>query len=68
MLMLYIVPIIVFSIITGIMYKMEKEPKQHKIKVVLPGVIVSIVLFLIIKFRDNLFNNEPMMNGNYFDA
>jgi hypothetical protein len=67
--LLYIVPIILFGIITGIMYKMEDDKsKMNKIKLVLPGVIVSVIVFFIIKYRDNLFNQEPIMGGNYFDA
>ena len=68
---LYILPIIIFVIVSGVMYMISKDPKKNDIKNiitrnVLPGLLISITVFLIIKFKDNL-NNEPMMDGNYFD-
>ena len=70
---LYILPIIIFAIVSGVMYMISKDPKKNDIKNiitrnVLPGMLISIIVFLIIKFKDaNLLNNEPMMDGNYFD-
>ena len=70
---LYILPIIIFVIVSGVMYMISKDPKKNDIKNiitrnVLPGMLISIIVFLIIKFKDaNLLNNEPMMDGNYFD-
>ena len=70
---LYILPIIIFVIVSGVMYMISKDPKKNDIKNiitrnVLPGMLISITVFLIIKFKDaNLLNNEPMMDGNYFD-
>jgi hypothetical protein len=71
MTILYILPIIIFVIVSGVMYMISKDPKKNDIKNiitrnVLPGLLISITVFLIIKFKDNL-NNEPMMDGNYFD-
>ena len=68
---LYILPIIIFIIVSSVMYMISKDPKKNDIKNiimrnVLPGMLISIIVFLIIKFKDNL-NNEPMMDGNYFD-
>ena len=68
---LYILPIIIFAIVSSVMYMISKDPKKNDIKNiimrnVLPGMLISIIVFLIIKFKDNL-NNEPMMDGNYFD-
>ena len=70
---LYILPIIIFAIVSSVMYMISKDPKKNDIKNiitrnVLPGLLISIIVFLIIKFKDaNLLNNEPMMDGNYFD-
>ena len=70
---LYILPIIIFAIVSSVMYMISKDPKKNDIKNiitrnVLPGMLISIIVFLIIKFKDaNLLNNEPMMDGNYFD-
>ena len=70
---LYSLPIIIFTIVSGVMYMISKDPKKNDIKNiitrnVLPGMLISIIVFLIIKFKDaNLLNNEPMMDGNYFD-
>ena len=73
MTILYILPIIIFIIVSSVMYMISKDPKKNDIKNiimrnVLPGMLISIIVFLIIKFKDaNLLNNEPMMDGNYFD-
>jgi len=70
---LYIVPIIVFLIVSFGMYsisndKTKSEPQSIFIRNVLPGIVVSLLVFVIIKFKDSqLFINEPLLGGNYFD-
>jgi len=50
------------------MYKYSDDKENSKIQILSPGLIIAILAFLIIKYKDNLFNTEPMMAGNYFDA
>jgi len=63
-----IVPCIVFLIVTSILYYMndEKDNKSVLLKNILPGCLVSIIVFIILKYKV-LFANEPLMGGNYFD-
>ena len=67
---LYGFPIFVFIVLSIVMYSISSEENKDKIitKNILPSAIVSLLLFLIIKFKDSMmFNNEPMKTGNYFD-
>jgi hypothetical protein len=48
----------------------EKKNKPDKIifRNIFPGIIVGLLVFIIIKYKDsNLFNQEPLMTGNFFD-
>ena len=71
--MLYVVPIVVFLIVSLGMYmisndKNKSKPKTIIIRNVLPGIVVSLLVFVIIKYKDSeLFNPEPLMSGNYFE-
>ena len=65
---LYIIPIVVFLIISisvNIYTYDEKKPKLN-IKGVLFEIILSILVFLCMKYQD--ISQEPMMPGNYFDT
>lgn len=65
---LYIIPIVVFLIISisvNIYTYDEKKPKLN-IKGVLFAIILSILVFLCMKYQD--ISQEPMMPGNYFDT
>jgi len=70
---IYIIPLIVFLITTGIMYLLSNDPKKTDIDVILlrnalPGLVVGLLVYVIIKYKDSkLFNNEPLMPGGYFD-
>lgn len=49
------------------MYKIDEDKKDKKtnyVKILLPSIISSIVIFGIIKYQTV---SEPMMMGNYFD-
>jgi hypothetical protein len=67
---LYGFPIFVFIVLSVVMYSISSEENKDQFvtKHILPSAIVSILLFLIIKFKDSqVFNSEPMKTGNYFD-
>ena len=70
---IYIIPIIVFITVSVIMYivsndKNKSKPQTIIIRNILPGIVVSLLVFVIIKYKDtSLFNHEPLMTGNYFD-
>jgi len=70
---LYIIPIIVFVIVSVSMYLVSNDKNKSKPSVIitrniLPGIVVSLLVFAIIKFKDSqLFVNEPLLGGNYFD-
>ena len=69
----YLIPLIVFIISCTGLYlvsndKEKSKPKKIFIRNVMPAAIISLFVFIIIKYRDSdLFNNEPLMNVNYFD-
>ena len=69
---IYIVPLVVFVILsTLILYissnaETEKEGNKKYIKAIVPSVLVSILVYLFIKYRES--SHEPMMPGNYFDS
>ena len=63
-----ILPIIVFIITSLSFYTFSNDPDKKKkpIKFIISGLIISIITFIIIKFRSH-FSPEPLMQGNYFD-
>jgi len=66
-LLLYGLPSVIFFIVCLIMYKIDEDKKDKKtnyVKILLPSIISSIVIFGIIKYQTV---SEPMMMGNYFD-
>ena len=70
--LIYIISLAVFLIISTGLYFMnkEKEPKTKTILIrnILPGFVVALLVFIIIKYRDSgIFNQEPLYPGNYFD-
>ena len=70
---IYLVPMAIFIISCTLMYlvsndKEKSKPKKIFIRNVLPSVVISLFVFIVIKYRDSgLFNPEPLMNVNYFD-
>jgi hypothetical protein len=64
----YIIPILVFLIVSISIQKINNEETYLKMQAILPASIVSIFIFVIIHYRDTFFNHEPMMAGNYFDT
>ena len=71
--LMYLIPLVVFMIVSFTMYAISTEEDKNTfssifVKNVLPGCVVSVLVFVIIKFKDSsIFNPEPMMSGNYFD-
>ena len=63
-LLLYGLPSAIFFIICFVMYKIDEDEKTNYVKILLPSIISSIVIFGIIKYQTV---SEPMMMGNYFD-
>jgi len=69
--LLYLTPVIFFIITTIIMYFVSEEKEKNKLsnvffKNMLPASVLSLLVFIIIKYR-NTSLLEPMMKGNYFD-
>ena len=70
---LYIVPLVIFIFVSIGMYLVSKDTKKNKIDViltrnVLPALTLSLLVFLIIKYKDSeILNPEPIMYGNYWD-
>ena len=70
---LYVVPLVIFIFVSIGMYLVSKDTKKNKIDViltrnVLPALTLSLLVFLIIKYKDSeILNPEPIMYGNYWD-
>jgi uncharacterized membrane protein len=59
-----------FVILSLTIYNLSSEKNKENLfeKILLPSGIVSLLVFMVIKFKDSLlFNSEPMKTGNYFD-
>jgi hypothetical protein len=69
--LLYGVPFLVFLFTSIFMYTIsvdKDKPKNIISKNILPAIVLSLLVFIIIKYKDtDHFNSEPMMPGNYFD-
>jgi hypothetical protein len=69
----YAVPLIIFVVITYILAKTKQETNKNVnkptevIKIVLPGLLISLLIFVFIKYKDHFFDDEPMMHGNFFE-
>jgi hypothetical protein len=67
---LLLIPGLTFLVLSVLLYVISNNENKNEMSViltqnVLPSVVVSVMAFLIIKYRDNF--NEPVMKGNYFD-
>ena len=66
----YLIPVIVFLTMVVILTLLNKEDDKEKsklnLKTITASVVVGILTFLCIKFKDH--GQEPMMPGNYFDT
>lgn len=68
-----ILPFIVFVVTAFLMYSISNDENKNEIDVImfrniLPSFVLALLIFAILKYKDSqLFNNEPMMYGNYFD-
>jgi hypothetical protein len=69
----YVLPLVSFLIVSISMYYISNDPKKSDTDVillrnVLPGLMIGLLVFVIIKYKDSeLLNPEPLMYGNYFD-
>ena len=65
--------VIIFIITSVSLYlistnKDKSKPNVIIIRNILPSIVLSLLVFVIIKYRDaSIFNPEPLMKGNYFD-
>ena len=64
---LFLIPLALFIVISGIMYYILKPEQRTDTKVYGPGLIVAVVVFLLLKYKDKFGNNDEMMFGDYFD-
>ena len=71
---IYIISLIVFIITSTLLYSISNDPNKSELNVILirnalPGLVIGLLVFVIIKYKDSdIFNAEPMMNGNFFDS
>ncbi len=71
--LLYVLPIVVFAVLSSILYFSLKESqrkgtKNILLKNILPSFTMALVVFMILKYKDSrMFVQEPMLGGNYFD-
>jgi hypothetical protein len=63
----YTIPIIVFLVVIGLIYKMKEKEKDVNTQALISGLVSGVVVFLFIKFSDKFSTNEPVMGGNYFE-
>ena len=68
--LLLLIPGITFLVLSILLYVISNNEDKNELSViltqnVLPSIVVSILTFIVIKYRDNF--NEPVMKGNYFD-
>jgi len=68
--LLYVLPLVVFLIVSLVMYSLSKSKEKNKssnilIRTILPAISISLLVFCFIKYRET--TSEPMMGGNYFD-
>ena len=72
-LLLYLLPLSVFIVISIVMYIISADEDKNDFSKILtrnvfPALVVGLLVFAIIKFKDSgMFNPEPMMKGNYFE-
>ena len=71
MLLLYILPCLIFIVVTYILYHTSKNKNKNEtkefIKLMIPGLVIGISVFLFMKYKEHLLNEEPMMHGNFFE-
>ena len=68
-----IIPLVIAIITSLLMYAISADDKKNKpekiiTRNVFPGIIVGLLVFIVIKYKDSaVFNQEPLMRGNFFD-
>ena len=69
----FLLPFIVFIVTSFLMYTISADENKNELGTIIlrnvfPALILGILVFTILKFKDSqIFNHEPMMYGNYFD-
>jgi RsiW-degrading membrane proteinase PrsW (M82 family) len=69
----YILPVVAFFVVSLVMYFLssldeKNEPKNIMFRNILPGIVIAMLTYIILKHKDLLnLNKEPLMSGNYFD-
>ena len=63
---LYAIPFVVFLLVGVLINLYTPEEKKNNIKAIVPAFIVSVLVFVLIKYTQQ--THEPMMPGNYFDT
>jgi hypothetical protein len=61
----YSIPVIIFLVVYAVVYKMYEKEKQINVKAAIPSVILSILVFCFMRYRNETY--EPVMQGNYFE-
>ena len=63
---IYIIPSVIFVAIFLALYYKEDNKEKPVIKSVLPALMVGIIVFAVMKYKEQ--SAEPVMTGNYFDS
>jgi hypothetical protein len=63
----YTIPIIVFLVVAGIVYKMNEPENNAQSKALIYGIVVGVIVFFSMKFSGRFGTHEPVMQGNYFE-
>ena len=72
--LLYGLPVLIFIVVSIVMYSISADENKNNFgtifkRNILPSLIIAILVFTIIKFKDaQAFNDEPMKMGNFFDS
>ena len=68
---IFILPSLTFVLLFSLLYYVSNEKDKSKpkkmVKLLIPSVILSTLVFIIVKYKENIFHEEPIMTGNYFD-
>jgi len=66
----FILPIIVFVVLSSVCYYFNDTTEKKTLdylKIGAPGILLGVLVFLMIKYKDTFIHSEPLMTGNYFD-
>ena len=63
----YTIPIIVFLVVAGLVYKTNEKEKNAQTQALVYGLVIGVLVFFSIKFSGYFSIHEPVMTGNYFE-